>query len=1148
MIKPTARVCLEGSQFRDFVGRNPDFDLFAADLAHPDGLTALSLPESNRDALVAGLRAHRRVMQLGAPEPHARALIEAGFDSAHVIGAMPEAQFVEAATALCDGDPEAARGLHRRAHEVKARVRHLYGYVKDTIGAPSFRGTRFQNIDPDLAAYVQGVPSYQDLFGSLDYCACEECRSVFGPAAYFVDVMRVTDQYITRPNTQPAVLPPDRTNYIPPRWSLIERRPDLFTVPLDCANTTTLIPYLQLVDEILEQRLEPELHVSDLYPLLATQVYPWNLPFQLPLRQIRANLSRLNAPLAELYAALEVPVAQPGVHSDAVVREQLGLSVEQALLLTTVDASAAGVAGHYGVTVGAETTLSVLAVFTAQAGLSRSQVHDLLEQNLDADERKNQIGNRFYINATGEGLDPMVIGNVAGVDTIRNTSLARFDRITRFVRLAARLGWSYQDLDCAIRCTGQTELNGAALTGLAGLAQVNAATGLALDVLCSFWGHLDIINRVDAANPQDLFDQVFNNPALLGGVNPYTAIAPPIVPFDPINAAHRLWWVVDDRTGDNATIRSRLRSALQVGDDDLTLIGTYVRWLVPGVGQATPAASLELDLDRLTWLFRLSKWPAMLGITVDELLQLLALMTYPGTPYLNPPIGALAPTPTWIAHLLSTVAWIKASGFSIYELQYVLVPGPLGASRYFDPGYRIADLAPLIEQLATSAIAGRAGPGSFVFEDVTAPESAMVFQALVVRQFVTPLGILRNQKIDTTTLAFLYHVHPDSFVVPGMIDAAASAAAFAALLTHDILITVDADDANVSDAFTAATSLDFLFVAVPIDPDAELKRQQVQAVLLMLQRTAAQRARDTAHTVDVLMGSATAPGLAALQIGTALHGLAALFSTTIELVAALPPIATATGSAIFIYLADLLTPLAGTPVPAAVVTLVAQLSRSLTLARGLQLSTDEVAAIIAHHDAFNISTLSAATFADVHRLATFQRLTASFADNDGKLASYLSMAPDATLSDRVATLAAHRLRVARARGHRAWHRLPNRGGHRAHGPNLHAGHRDGCRYRVHLGAGDVVGSTRDRQRAAQSVDDLDRTGIGYARSAERTLSRQRVRDDLRPSARRVARTTPRRLGPVRAVDVAKNARADVSQATVGLVRVLADRRRDEWLR
>ena len=61
--------------------------------------------------------------------------------------------------------------------------------------------------------------------------------------------MRITDDYITDPNTTKP------TDNIPPGYRLDQRRPDLFELPLTCANTDDPVPTLTIVNQILERRI-----------------------------------------------------------------------------------------------------------------------------------------------------------------------------------------------------------------------------------------------------------------------------------------------------------------------------------------------------------------------------------------------------------------------------------------------------------------------------------------------------------------------------------------------------------------------------------------------------------------------------------------------------------------------------------------------------------------------------------------------------------------------------------------------------------------------------------------------------------------------------------------------------------------------------
>jgi hypothetical protein len=227
---------------------HPDFDLLGFDFYAPDAATRL--PKGGKGpAVAAQLRAQQRVLRVTPDATNARKLLEAGFDSAHRIAAMPEHKFVRHAAALFNGDDETARAIHRSASGIKAATKHVYANLHAMFGSAHYAALRANNVSPDLADYFQAMPSYQDLFGSLNYCTCQHCASIFGPAAYFLDLMRITDDYITDPNiTKPS-------NNIPDGYRLNQRRPDLFEMLLTCANTDDPIPTLSIVNQVLARSI-----------------------------------------------------------------------------------------------------------------------------------------------------------------------------------------------------------------------------------------------------------------------------------------------------------------------------------------------------------------------------------------------------------------------------------------------------------------------------------------------------------------------------------------------------------------------------------------------------------------------------------------------------------------------------------------------------------------------------------------------------------------------------------------------------------------------------------------------------------------------------------------------------------------------------
>src|SRR5258708_5475405 len=122
----------------------------------------------------------------------------------------------------------------------------------------------------------------ETLFGSLDFCECVECRSVLSPAAYLVDLLQFLDHkaaewqgfladWKKKHNNSPYPFknqaelnhylgdwrsrnrgkPDPKTEKIPYEV-FVERRPDVPNLPLTCENTNMAMPYIDIVNEILE--------------------------------------------------------------------------------------------------------------------------------------------------------------------------------------------------------------------------------------------------------------------------------------------------------------------------------------------------------------------------------------------------------------------------------------------------------------------------------------------------------------------------------------------------------------------------------------------------------------------------------------------------------------------------------------------------------------------------------------------------------------------------------------------------------------------------------------------------------------------------------------------------------------------------------
>ncbi|MGZ6480411.1 MAG: neuraminidase-like domain-containing protein, partial [Bdellovibrionales bacterium] len=270
------------------------------------------------------------------------------------------------------------------------------------------------------------IDGYEELFGSQDYCDCEACKSIFSPAAYFTDLMYFVDKYVSK-----KLFVPSLTNH--PLY-LKRRRPDLWTLKLSCQNTNTEIPYLQVVNEVLEKYLVQEIPTVDVYETLRTADLSCRQPFNLALEETRLYLAHFGLNLADIYQTLKQPKEEQ-------YREQLLLSDEELQIISTPNP--VGAQKRFG-----NTNLANFDVqeFIRFAGISRPQLDDLL-----ATKFAPSIA-LVKVNKVKLGTDiQQYTEQLTGLDS------SKLDVIHRYLRLWKKTNWSLPEFDlilCSMQAKG----------------------------------------------------------------------------------------------------------------------------------------------------------------------------------------------------------------------------------------------------------------------------------------------------------------------------------------------------------------------------------------------------------------------------------------------------------------------------------------------------------------------------------------------------------------------------------------------------------------------------------------------------------------------------------------------------------------------
>jgi hypothetical protein len=255
-----------------FFDGNPDLDFHRADIdaflaAHPSAL--IGIGEADRPAVLERLQGLQRLARLtnGMAQQHAviRRLADAGLDSAHAIADIDDTRLCELLAPELGGMANAqilhARASHRAAAALALFAKYSPQHNAVRVAAigqtPSAQAVHSETVQVGSGSAAGGgaggggprIPDWDTLFGSLGRGVCDQ--SVLSPSAYLVDLLHMLDTLTLEPSDPGATRRPSALEL------LRERRPDITRIALTGANTDTLLPYVDLVNEVLEGAVFP---------------------------------------------------------------------------------------------------------------------------------------------------------------------------------------------------------------------------------------------------------------------------------------------------------------------------------------------------------------------------------------------------------------------------------------------------------------------------------------------------------------------------------------------------------------------------------------------------------------------------------------------------------------------------------------------------------------------------------------------------------------------------------------------------------------------------------------------------------------------------------------------------------------------------
>lgn len=175
-------------------------------------------------------------------------LLNSGYSSASQMATAQRDTFVSTMTQL--GMPaETAVGIHEYALTIELRNEHAWSAMLTSKSnwAPATIASSTPTADYGATPVVDAAPkqviNYSNLFGNVSINVCEDCSSVTGPIAYFVELLRMLKTTPSQPTVPTSDTLLDK---------LLSRRPDLPTLQLSCANVNTMLPHIDIANEVME--------------------------------------------------------------------------------------------------------------------------------------------------------------------------------------------------------------------------------------------------------------------------------------------------------------------------------------------------------------------------------------------------------------------------------------------------------------------------------------------------------------------------------------------------------------------------------------------------------------------------------------------------------------------------------------------------------------------------------------------------------------------------------------------------------------------------------------------------------------------------------------------------------------------------------
>jgi hypothetical protein len=636
------------------------FDRYVA--ANPASISAI--PADRLPTVVAYLKGVQRILRVVPDRPDAvETILADGVDSAQRVVAMSPATF-GARYGAALGGADAAQTAYAKAFRAAATAQLALTTTAQGLAGTNLwavnGGSRTKHPAPDVQSAYDllkaksgaSTATWPTLFSGEAWCECDDCSSAYSPAAYFCDLLHTS---LADPSHEPTTI-------------LFQRRPDLPNIALTCDNTNTPLPYIDVVNEVLELfvassvnlkdstgqpysratsydstglsaaelRAVPQNVIDGVYEpmqsnggILDHAVFPFTLPFRRSLAVMRAYLDQLGTSYDAVLQAFGPPSDGTLTLAQRRAAETFAISELQYQVIAGMTVPNVDLAACYG----------------TQDLTSLQKVPTLLQTTATTYADLSAIAASYFLTAGAASLvDPATHCEVDDL-LFHPTSDDTWNRLHRFIRLWRATGWSVADVDRAIFAVGGA-LDADGLSRVALAHRVVDALAQPLAPVLALWADLD------TWGDDSLYLALFQNRSVARLEDaPAFALSQTRAPSGVFELADPSKPVVDHE----ATILA----ALKITAADLDAVRSHA--FAAGSFQPPPATNdaTLLNLHDLTVLYRYTVLATGLGMRVSDLVTLLELTG--ATPFTDPQA-----TLDFIALAHS----VTASGMSIAALDY----------------------------------------------------------------------------------------------------------------------------------------------------------------------------------------------------------------------------------------------------------------------------------------------------------------------------------------------------------------------------------------------------------------------------------------------------------------------------------------------